>query len=121
MLPAGEKPSTRPLSAGIQVGDRLFLSGMVGRKDGAYPNGIEAQTRVVFNRLRATLAAAGMGFEDVETATVFLTDVRHYQAMNAVYREVMPDPPPARATVGTQLMSPDALVEIQMVASKKQP
>ena len=55
---------------------------------------------------------------DVESATVFLTDIRHYQAMNAVYREVMPSPPPARATVGTQLMSPDALVEIQMVASK---
>ncbi len=114
----GTQPSSRPLSAAIQAGDRLFLSGMVGRKDGKYPHGIEAQTRVVFDRLKATLAAAGMDWGDVESATVFLTDIRHYQAMNAVYREVMPPPPPARATVGTQLMSPDALVEIQMVASR---
>ncbi len=118
VLPSGTQPSSRPLSAAIQVGERLFLSGMVGRKDGKYPHGIDAQTRVVFDRLKATLAAAGMDWSHVESATVFLTDIRHYQAMNAVYREVVESPPPARATVGTQLMSPEALVEIQMVASK---
>ena len=117
--PAGAQPRSRPFSPAIQVGERLFLSGMVGRGPDGYPQGVEAQTRVTFERLRATLAAAGMDWGDVESATVYLTDVRHYQQMNAVYREVMPAPPPARATVGTQLMSPDALVEIQMVASKK--
>lgn len=119
VLPVGEEPSSRPLSAAIQVGDRLFLSGMVGRRGVSYPPDVEGQTRVALERLRQTLLAANMSWNDVESATVFLTDVRHYQAMNEVYREVLRSPLPARATVGTQLMSPDALVEIQMVASKK--
>ena len=47
---------------------------------------------------------------------LFLSDVRFYADMNDVYREMMPKVPPARATVGTPLMSPDALVEIMMTA-----
>lgn len=117
--PFGEEPSSRPLSAAIQVGDRLFLSGMVGRRGTSYPSDVGGQTRVALERLRQTLLAAQMSWRDVESATVFLTDVRHYQAMNAIYKEVVSGLPPARATVGTQLMSPEALVEIQMVASKK--
>jgi 2-iminobutanoate/2-iminopropanoate deaminase len=53
----------------------------------------------------------------VETM-VYLSDIRHYQAMNEVYREIVGSPPPARATVGAQLMAPEALVEIVMLAVK---
>lgn len=120
VLPAGASPSPRPLSSAIQVGDRLYLSGMVGRDGGAYPAGVAAQTKITLERLEATLKAAGMSFEDVVSATVFLKDVRHYQAMNAVYAATLPDPPPARATVGMSLMSPEALVEIQMTAVRKE-
>ncbi len=118
VVPAGYKPSGRPLSPAIRAGDRLFLSGMVGRAPDGYPNGVEAQTRVCLDRLKATLTAAGMTFEDVEMTSVFLTDIRHYPIMNRVYSEVIGSPPPARATVGSLLMSPDALVEIQMTAHR---
>ena len=47
---------------------------------------------------------------------MFLTDIRHFSAINEVYRELAPQPRPARTTVGTALMSPDALVEVMMVA-----
>lgn len=117
VAPAGSTPSGRPLSAAIRAGDRLWLSGMVGRGPDGYPAGVEAQTRVALARLAATLDAAGMSFRDVEMAQVYLADIRHYAAMNAVYREVVGSPPPARATVGSPLMSPEALVEIQMTAS----
>ncbi len=112
----GYVASGRPLSPAIRAGDRLFLSGMVGRGPDGYPAGVEAQTRVALDRLAKTLAAAGLTFRDVEMASVFLTDIRHYAAMNAVYAQVVGSPPPARATVGAPLMSPDALVEIQMTA-----
>ena len=117
VLPEGAKPR-KILSPAIQVGDRLFLSGMVGRGPDGFPPDVSKQTRIVLDRLAATLAAAGMSFRDVRDATVFLSDVRYYAAMNAVYSEMVGSPPPARATVGLQLMSPDALVEIQMTASK---
>lgn len=118
VLPAGTEAGDRPFSPAVEVGGRLYLSGMVGRGADGYPAGVAAQTRVVLERLRATLAAANLGFEHVENATVFLSDIRFYGAMNEVYREVLPQPPPARATVGSQLMSPDALVEIAMIASR---
>lgn len=121
VAPAGYVASGRPLSPAIMAGDRLFLSGMVGRGPDGYPAGVEAQTRVALGRLKATLDAAGLGFGDVEMANVFLTDIRHYSLMNEVYREIVGSPPPARATVGSPLMSPDALVEIQMTARRASP
>jgi 2-iminobutanoate/2-iminopropanoate deaminase len=109
---------TAPFSPGILAGGRLYLSGMVGRGPEGWGSDAAQQTRITLERLRSTLAAAGMGFGDVENATVYLSDVRFYQEMNRVYREVVGADIPARATVGTQLMTPDALVEIRMVASK---
>jgi 2-iminobutanoate/2-iminopropanoate deaminase len=50
---------------------------------------------------------------------VYVSDIRFYNDMNEVYREMMPSPPPARATVGAQLVSPEALVEIVMLAERK--
>ncbi len=117
VLPPGAEPR-KILSPAIQVGDRLFLSGMVGRGPDGYPPGVSEQTEIVLERLAATLKAAGMSFRDVRDATVFLSDIRYYAAMNEVYARVVGSPPPARATVGLQLMSPSALVEIQMTAAK---
>lgn len=119
VLPEGAK--ARPiLSPAIASGDRLFLSGMVGRQaDGTYPRDVGAQTQVVLDNLEKTLKAAGMTFDDVTDATVYLTDIRHYGQMNAVYGAALDKPAPARATVGMVLMSPDALVEIQMHARRR--
>jgi 2-iminobutanoate/2-iminopropanoate deaminase len=113
----GQGRPDSPFSPAIQVGDFLYLAGFVGRgAEGFAAGDVSAQTRQTLARLQATLAAAGMDFSNVVNAQVYLTDIRHYGDMNAVYAEVLPKPPPARATVGAPLMSPDALVEIMMVA-----
>lgn len=118
--PQGWPASRSPLSAGVAVGDRLFLSGMVGRGKDGFPTDVSTQTRVVFDRLASTLAAAGLTFDDVVDATVYLSDVRFYDEMNAVYRQFFKGAPSARATVGTQLMTPAALVEISMTAARQE-
>ena len=116
---AGLARSSSPFSPAIQVGSRLYLAGMVGRgPDGFAPGDVAAQTRQTLLNLEATLKAAGMTFDDVVDATVYLSDIRSYQAMNEVYGSTLPKPPPARATVGSPLMSPSALVEIMMVAER---
>lgn len=117
----GTDPSATPFSPAIEVGDRLYLSGFVGRGADGFAAGVAAQTGVVLDRLEATLAAAGLGFDDVVDATVILSDIRFYAAMNEVYGARMPKPAPARATFGAQLMSPDALVEIVMTAERPKP
>ena len=105
-----------PFSPALLVGDQLYLSGMVGRGPDGYPTDLGDQTNVVLDRLEAHLEKAGMGFDDVVSAEVWLDDVRHYDAMNAAYRARVPAPRPARATVASRLMSPEAKVEIAMIA-----
>lgn len=105
-----------PFSPALQVGNTLVLSGFVGRGPDGYPHDVGAQTGVVLDRLAAHLEKAGMSFEDVVSSEVWVDDIRHYDAMNQVYRKHLPVPPPARATVASRLMSPDAKVEIAMIA-----
>jgi 2-iminobutanoate/2-iminopropanoate deaminase len=109
--------SSSPFSPAIQVGNRLYLSGFIGRGPDGYGD-IKAQTRQTLENLKGTLQAAGMDFSNVDNVMVFVSDIRYFADMNEVYREMMPTPPPARATVGAQLVSPVALVEIMMEANK---
>lgn len=117
---AGNTPAGSLIAPSVAAGGRRYLAGMTGRgPDGYAPGDVKAQTRQAIARLKATLEAAGLGLEDVVESTVFLTDIRHFAAMNEIYRELVPGPRPARTTVGTALMSPDALVEIMMIADAK--
>lgn len=104
-----------PLSPGIRTGDRIYLSGVLGNTD-ANVGDITAQTRETLTRIQRTLTAQGLTFANVVDTTVYLTDLSHFAAMNAVYREFFPTAPPARATVGTGLVSRNGLVELVMTA-----
>jgi 2-iminobutanoate/2-iminopropanoate deaminase len=117
---AGNARPGSPLSPSVVAGKRQFLSGMLGRGPSGYaPGDVQAQTRQAIERLKTTLTAAGLSLEDVVESVVFLTDIRHFSAMNEIYRELIPSPRPSRTTIGTALMSPDALVEIMMLADNE--
>jgi reactive intermediate/imine deaminase len=118
VAPAGAGPSTVPLSPAIEAGGRLFVSGMLGRGPNGYSGDVKEQTRLTLQNLKAALNAGGLDFKDVVETMVYLTDIRYFNAMNEVYREMVGSPFPARATVGSQLMAPEALVEIVMLAVK---
>ena len=115
-IPGNAHPDS-PLVPSIVAGKRQFLSGTTGRgPDGYAPGDVKAQTRQAISRQKAILEAAGLTLEDVVESRVYLTDIRHFGDMNEVYRELIPAPRPSRTTVGTSLVSPDALVEIMFVA-----
>ena len=119
VIPEGASRSS-PFSPTINVADRLYLAGFTGRgPDGYAPGDVREQTRAALRRLKGALAASGLEFSDVVSTRVYLTDIRHFAAMNEIYASVVPQPRPARTTVGTPLMSADALVEIQMLAVKR--
>jgi reactive intermediate/imine deaminase len=118
VAPAGAGPSTVPLSPAIEAGGRLFVSGMLGRGPSGYSGDVKEQTRLTLQNLRSALNAAGLDFKDVVETMVYLTDIRYFAAMNEVYREMVGSPFPVRATVGAQLMAPEALVEIVMLAAR---
>jgi len=105
------------LSSAIRIGNRLFLSGMLGNEAGNRGDA-RGQTRTTLARIARTLKAAGFGWNDVVEGTVYLTDMQNYGAMNEAYREVFAADFPARVTAETGLVSPDGLVEIMFTAVK---
>lgn len=114
---AGDANPASPYSPSIVAGGRQFLQGMTGWDESGYPAGnIKAQTRMAIERIEVTLAAAGLGLDDIVNSNVYLSDLRYFADMSEVYRDLIPSPRPARTTVEAVLMDPDALVEIMVVA-----
>lgn len=113
--------SPAPYSYGIKSGNTLFLAGLVSRngKDNAnVPGDVTAQTKTVLNNGTDILRQAGMTYNDVVSARVFITDAATFQTMNAAYRPFFGEVPPARLTVRAGLTSPDYSVEVSMIAVK---
>jgi enamine deaminase RidA (YjgF/YER057c/UK114 family) len=110
------KPSAT-LSSAIKVGNRLYLSGLLGNT-AANKGDMTAQTTELLARVGRTLTAAGFSWSDVVDGIVYITDISKFGAMNEGYRTVFTKDYPARATVGTGLVGADGLVEIMFVASK---
>jgi 2-iminobutanoate/2-iminopropanoate deaminase len=89
----------------------------IDREKGEVPSDIKGQTRQCFKNLEEVLDAAGLGFDDVAKVNVYLTDMSEFSDMNEAYKEVFPETPPARTTVGVDaLASDDFRIEIELVA-----
>ncbi len=104
----------------VVAGELLFISGVVG-VDGqgelVVADDVVAQTRQVFENMRAVLDDAGCGFEDIVKVTVYLTDVDDRPKINPVRQEVFGDARPASTLVEvSRLAIPGAKVEIEAVA-----
>jgi 2-iminobutanoate/2-iminopropanoate deaminase len=112
-----------PYSQAVTIGSTVYTSGQVAL-DPASGNlvsgGIGEQTQRALENLKAVLAAAGCGLADVVKATVFLTDLNDFAAMNEVYARYLAADgvvPPARSTVQVARLPKDGLVEIELIAT----
>jgi len=116
----GAPAALGPYSQGIRSGDLVFCSGQVGLDpaSGELADGVEAQAERALRNLQAVLDAAGLGLDDVVKTTIFLTDIGDFAAVNVIYAKFMPEPPPARSTVGIAALPKGALVEIEAIARR---
>jgi 2-iminobutanoate/2-iminopropanoate deaminase len=115
----GSPAAIGPYSAGVRVGNLLFLSGSVPLDPvtGQLVDGdITAQAVRVFENMGALLQAAGTDFAHVVKTTVFLADMNEFAAMNAVYATYFSAPYPARSTVQVARLPRDCRVEIEVIA-----
>jgi enamine deaminase RidA (YjgF/YER057c/UK114 family) len=82
-------------SAAVRSDNLLFVSGQVGsRTDGSPEPDFEAQVRLAFANLEATLLAGGCGFDDVVDVTTFHTDPeKQFGTIKAVKDEVFKSAP----------------------------
>lgn len=115
----GAPAAVGPYSHAVRAGGFLFCSGQVGLDPDAgalVSGGVEAQARQVFENIRAVLAAADLTLADVAKATVFLTTMADFAAVNAIYAEAFGDHRPARSTIAVAELPLGAKVEIEVMA-----
>lgn len=113
-------PYSQAIGITIVKGKYIFTSGQIHiTPEGKLLEGnIEVQTHQIMKNLQAVLEAAGVGFQDVVKATIYMTDLGNYAKVNEVYGSYFSEPFPARETVQVAALPAGAKVEISLVAVK---
>ena len=107
-----------PYSQAVKVGSTVYTSGQIGldpvRGELVGPD-FEAQVRQAFANLAAVAQASGGSLADAVKLTLFLTDLGKFAQANAIMAEVVPQPFPARSTVGVASLPKGAQFEVEAV------
>ncbi len=105
------------MSQVVVNGNTIYLAGVVAHK--AAGESVTRQTQEILSIIDSHLAKAGSDKSKLLSATIYITDMKTFQEMNAVWDAwVSPGNTPARATVEAKLASPQYNVEIMVVAAK---
>ena len=110
-----------PFSDGVVAGNTLYIAGQEGTDDQSklIPGGIAAESKQALENIQKVVKAAGFEMKDVVSVTVYLADIHEFGDMNKVYRDFMPDPKPARATIQAVALVNNARIEISAIAVKQ--
>jgi 2-iminobutanoate/2-iminopropanoate deaminase len=110
-----------PFSDGMVAGNTLYVAGQEGTDESSklVPGGVGPETTAALDNIQKVLKAAGFELKDVVSVTVYLADIHEFPDMNKVYKSVMPDPKPARATIQAAALVNNARIEISAIAVRK--
>ena len=110
-----------PFSDGIIAGNTLYVAGQEGtdESDKLASGGIGPETTAALKNIQKIVKAAGFEMKDIVNVTVFLADIHDFPEMNKIYKSVLPDPKPARATVQAAALVNNARIEISAIAVKQ--
>ena len=111
-------PAYGPYSHAVVAGDFVFVAGQIARdsETGKLIDGdITAQTARSLEIVSDILKGLGLSLADVVRATVYLSDITNFDAMNSVYAEAFQAPYPVRSTPQVKIPF-GALVGIEVTA-----
>ena len=109
-----------PFSEGYIAGNTLYVAGQQGPDSHGKVTGtdITLQTTNAIAAVEKVVKEAGFQMSDIVSVTVYVTDLNDVEKMNEVYKRLMPDPKPARATVQVAGLIGGAKIEISAIAVK---
>jgi 2-iminobutanoate/2-iminopropanoate deaminase len=110
-----------PFSEGYVAGKTLYVAGQQGPDSQGKVTGtdITLQTTNAIAAIEKVVKKAGFQMTDITSVTVYVTDLNDVPKMNDVYKKLMPDPKPARATVQVAGLIGGAKIEISAIAVKR--
>ena len=101
------------------IGDLVITSGQIPIDPAAgnlVEGDIEAQTKQVFENLKAVLEAAGSGLDKIVKTTCFMDNMNDFAKMNEVYASFFSGDYPSRSAVEVAKLPKGALIEIEAIA-----
>jgi 2-iminobutanoate/2-iminopropanoate deaminase len=107
-----------PYNQAVQLGNLVFTSGQIGLNPETaelVSNSTEDQARQAFKNLQAVAQEAGGSLANVVKFTLFLTDLSEFSQVNAIMQEFVPEPYPARSTVGVVSLPKGARFEVEAI------
>ncbi len=110
-----------PFSEGVVAGHTLYVAGQQGPDEhgDVTSTDITVQTQNTIAAIQKIVEKAGFHMSDIASVTVYITDLDDVPKMNEVYKKLMPDPKPARATVKVAGLIGGAKIEISAIAVKQ--
>ena len=105
MFPAGE-------------GHIVYSSGQIGLDPATgklVTGGFESEVRQAFANLSAVAVEGGASLGHAVKLTLYLTDLAQFATVNAIMKELVPEPFPARTTIGVAALPLGATFEIEGV------
>lgn len=105
---------TERMSKIVVHNNTVYLCGQVGEAGAP----IKDQAKEMLARVDKLLTEAGSSREHMLSATVYLSDIRYFEAFNEVWDTwIVPGTPPARACVEARMASPGLFCEVSVVAA----
>ncbi len=112
--PAAVGPYSQAVVAG--TGNTVYLSGQIGLVPATgdmISDQFEDQVKQSLTNMKAVIEAAGGTLSHIVKLTLFLTDLNKFSIANGLMAEFLPEPFPARSTVGVASLPKGAQFEIE--------
>lgn len=114
--------SLGPYSTGAWAGDTLFVSGQIAysaEEERIILDSIPEETHQIMKNIKGILEIAGLTWNDVVKASIFLTDMGNFSTVNEVYAQYFDiELAPARECVQVAALPGGVNVEISVIATK---
>jgi len=114
--PAAVGPYSQAVAA--PAGKTVYLSGQIGLEPGTgelVSENFEGQVRQSFANMQAVIEAAGGTLDSIVKLTLYLTDLSKFGSANAIMADIIPQPFPARSTIGVASLPKGAQFEVEAI------
>ena len=113
----GAIPAGGHYSQAISAGGMIYISGQLGISKFDDPtDSVHIQVHRVLNSLKEILAVRGADIASVAKVTIYVTDIKLWPEIDAIYSDFFANHKPARAIVPVPELHYGAKIELEAIA-----